>query len=239
MMLHNREYTKVSAPAPPPVDLNDKTTPARAALLAGGMVVGAVLFGLGVALTRLGDVGPGELRDVGGWAWLLMGAAIAVAGGVVFGLSLVALVTLVWYELESRRTWQAQVLWERRQHLGLVTQETYRSTDLVVSDPRHVLAAAVALYWQARYRQQDRPWSVRELRRLEVFTDRSATLIGTCSEHQARQLADVLTRAGIIAGRGPRSAGELAVTDADELLERLMPVLARLPAVAAPVPPAE
>jgi hypothetical protein len=226
---HNREYTRVVAPAALPFDLNDRTGPVRAGLLAGGMVAGAIVAGLGLALCRLGL----EPRDLGAWAWLLAGGGVAIAGGAVFILSFVALAALVWYELDSRRTWTKQALWERQQLRGAVTQETIRESDLRMEDPRHVLAAALALYWQARYSDRAAPWSVRELRRLEVSTSRRATLIGTCNETQARQLGELLARAGIIAGRRERSAGYLAVADADELLERLMPQLGRLPALVA------
>jgi uncharacterized membrane protein len=224
---HNREYTRVIAPAALPYDLDQQTTPVRAGLLAGGMVAGAVVCGAGLALTRLGA----ELRDVGAWAWVLMGGGLALAGLVVFVLALVALVALVWYELESRRRWTQQAIWERQQSRGLMVQETFRESDLRVDDPRHVLAAAVALYWQARYADQQTPWSVRELRRLELSTARRSTLIATCSEAQARQLGELLSRAGVLSGRRERVAGFLAVADADELLERLVPVLGRLPAL--------
>lgn len=228
-MLHKREREihRTITPAPLPYNIDDRATPARAGLMAAGMVAGSLLAGVGLAITRLGA----GAADVGAVAWLCAGGGLAVAGATLFLLALVALVALVWYELQARRVWTQQALWERRQLGGATVTETMRESDLQINDPRHILAAAVAIYWQARYAGQHTPWSVRELRRLEVSTTRRATLVATCGESQARALADMLTAAGIIRGRRERAAGELAVADADELLERLMPALGRLPGV--------
>lgn len=224
-MMHGRDITRVTTPAPPPVSLDDRIDPVRAALFVGGAVLGAALFGVGVAVCRLGLASSAEARDLGGWAWLFVGAAVALAGAAVWALAMWALWALVSYEIAARRIWQDQILHERRAAGGLVTEERVSEWALRVDDPRHLLLAAIGIYWQARYAGESTPWSVRSLRRLELVNRRGSTLLGTCTEDQARALGDQLVRAGILTGRGPRAAGDLAVSNADELLERIVPLL--------------
>lgn len=227
-MLSGTTKTTTTAPAPSPFSLDERVTPVRGGLFTGGMLLGVLLFGIGAAVARLGLSEPIEYRDMGGWIWLFIGLALVVAGGAVFVLALSSLWSLARYEVKARQLWTEQVLSERQQHGGVITQESETEWTLSASDPRDLLLVAIACYWQSKYRGQDAPWSVRSLRRLEISDGQGSTFIGEASEAQARQLAEVLSQARIISGRREKSAGRLAVADADELLELVVPMLRKV-----------
>jgi len=224
-MMQGTTRTTTTAPAPAPFNLDDRIDRGRAILWVIGMVVGVIIFSIGAGVAgALGLAEDPESRSLGGWVALVAGAALGLAGAAVFVLSLWSLWSLVSYEINARRTWQAQILEERRAAGGVVRVESESEWNLTASDPRDLLLVAIACYWQAQ-RGTPAPWSVRNMRRLEISTGSGSTLIGEASEDQARAFAQLLERAGIITGRRERSAGELAINTADELIERIMPLL--------------
>lgn len=227
-MLSGRSQTTLTAPAAPPVNLEPHLDWRAALLHLGGAAICALL-GFGAAqLARAALDTPFGEPDGARWLTALFAGAFAFGGAFAAYRLLRSFLS----EIESvrlrRQDWHNAALDTWYANAGQVVEETQTEWALRSDDPRHVLLFAMVCYWQATRRRQAAPWSIQQARRFELHDDRGATLIGETSEDQARLFGDLLARAGIIVGRGERKAGQLAVATADELLDRIVPLLRRI-----------
>jgi hypothetical protein len=206
-------------PASTPVDLNQRLDMSRAALSIAGIVVGTVLFAAGAGLFSAGASSDPGYRSAGQWIAFIAGGGLALAGIGIFVLSFVYLKGIVSYEIKARWIWTHQHLQERQQQGGVVIEEERTEWSLRVENEDDFLLIAIYVYLQAQAGKRQ-PWSNDNLAG-ELFLDsgNKARLIGVLSEHEARKAGAELARRGIVHGRAQKSAGALAVSNADELLE--------------------
>lgn len=219
--LQGQSERTVTQVAPSPVDLNQRLDIPRAGMSVAGVVIGALLFAAGAGLYSLGAGRPVEYRGAGGWIATITGGGLSIAGAGVFVLAFWYLAGIVRYELKARWIWTEQQLKERNEQGGLIIEEERTSWALHVDNPDDMILIAIYIYMQARAGRRW-PWSVDSLKGdLYLDNGNKARLLGTLSEHEARKVGQELVRMGVVRGRSERSAGVLAVDNADQLLERV------------------
>lgn len=226
MDMNGRTTTRTTVPAIGPMDMNSgRPQWAELAPLFGLLLVAVLPMGVGGALI----IAVWPQFEWTPWNALgaFVGGAVVFASGSFFWTlrgAVVRSISSYYQRLDDYHTANLEALSIQ----PVVELEEVSEWSLRSDDPRHLLLFAIGIYWQTTRRNQAAPWSVTNAKRVELHSDRGTTLLGETTEQQARQLADLLSRAGVITGRSERKAGQLAVADADELLERVIPLLRRV-----------
>lgn len=225
-----RSTTTVSAPAQSPVDLNTAGKPDWREL--------GPLFGL-ILLAVLPTAGGGAMvvanlprADMGAWQalWLALGATLAFVGGsFVWTLRGTVLSGVKGYYRRVNE-WHDAVLDKYIEGDGMVTAQQVNEWVYSSNDMRSIGAF---FFWLLV--TQPRSLSIEYLTRGPLMLDighRSIKMLDMTQDGAADAL-NLLAAAGLIAGRGPRKAGSIVLSDTPTLARRLASEAAKNPALVA------
>lgn len=209
----------------------------RALALRGGLVLGARLLAVLIAIGAVSCLGPlGPLAREASFAWI--DASRWLLAAVLLGWTALRLYLFAGViDAETRNAaanvsayiqeWQDATLAAYTGARGLVETRSYTETDLRVSNPAQFIAAAVAVFLAARRGQK--AWTVERLREGLYLNDSGgATFLGRFTEDEALAFAQALASARVIEGRRPKVAGQLADVTAEQYLERIVPLARKL-----------
>lgn len=219
-MIRSTEHTTITQPTALPVRLDTTLDARRMALYVGGMLGGALVFGVGGWLASFGLAEDMAYRSAGGWLWLIVGVALAFAGCVTFGVSFGLLRHLSAFEREARAAYLALDLETRRAGRGDMQTTSVKTWEYgPVLEPAKVFLAAA---WLLTY-GPSRPSAIALAGDALTWKigNQDRQLLRFSSEESAGRFLDLCADAGLIAGRGPRRGGELVPVDMETALDRV------------------
>ena len=218
-MIHRNETT-ISSPTALPIRLDAALNNRRVLWDYSGMTGGALVATLGGGAAALGIGEDVAYRSAGGWLWLLLGVLLCAAGVVTF---VTALQRYRWYHAFERRLleeYAALDMEQRRAGYAQTVMTTVKTYEFgPVLEPAKVFLAAT---WLLLYGPR-RPSAIQlsESSLMWRIGQAERELLRFSSEESAGRFLDLCAGAGLIAGRGPRRAGELVPADLETALERL------------------
>lgn len=231
-MLSGRTTTTVSMPAAGPMDLNEAGRPQWRELLP--------LFGtalLGIVVAALGGVVfipslPGKYEEWGGWNVLgaCTGLALMYGGGSWFWSLRAALVGSVTGYQRRVEDWHNAMLDKYLDGDGQIVAQQISEWAYNPLDLRSLLVAYAAILASEPSRLtvdqlcQHGLWIRIEHRDMKVLT---------FTQDSAAEFLNMLADAKIIAGRGPRQAGQLLLDQPHDQVQRLIKLAGRNPAIMA------
>lgn len=226
-MYSGRTTTTIQAPATTPMDLNSGKPDWRELAPLMGLVFLLVLPTLmGGALIVANW--PNEQR-ASGWSALWLGGGIVLV--VVFGSFIWMLRTAITYEITSyqrrKDDWHYAAITKYEQSDGMVTAQQVSEWSYSENDMRHVALAALWLIVA-----QPKSLSIEKLTRgpMLLNVDHRSFKLMDMTQDGAAGFLNMLARAGIVQGRGPRSAGTINIIDPRSAALKLLKEAARNPA---------
>lgn len=149
---------------------------------------------------------PSSVSELAGLRFVLFLFGLAVLV-VAFGFAVLVcwLMIAEWLDHRARRDrWDAASLKAYVAREGLEVEQTVSVTDFTVSRPMHVLTAALMVH-RSVVAGEEFPYSTR---RLEGPAFLDGVRVGDVPKSTAEELPRVFAKLGLLAGRGPRQAGE-------------------------------
>jgi hypothetical protein len=224
-----RTTTTISAPSSAPMDLNSGKPDWRDLGPLMGLVFILVLPTLmGGALI----VGNWPHEGSSGWSALWLGGGIVLV--VVFGSFIWMLRGAISYEITSYQSrkddWHYVTLEKYQAGDGLITAHQVSEWVYTESDMRHVALAALWLIIA-----QPKSLSIERLTKGPMLINvghRSYKMMDM-SQDGAANFLNLLARAGVINGRGPRAAGTIAIVDPRTAALKVLAEASRNPAMLA------
>lgn len=210
-MLSGRTTTTVTAPAAAPVDYNaTRPTFGELAPLFGLALLALLPIAVGGALLNWSF--PRADRDLGGWQvlGLLLGGLLVFAGGSFFRALSSTVPAAVRSYYARINDWHYAQLEKYEQGDGQITAVQVSEWEYSSVDPRKVAFALLAVYLS-----QPRSLSIEALTRHGLWLrvgQKSFPLI-KFTQDGAGAFLNLLAASGGIAGRGPRTAGEITIGD--------------------------
>ncbi len=225
-MLSGRTTTTVQAPAASPIDLNSAGKPdwRELAPLFGLIMLSLIPTGIGGAMV----VANWPHEGMSGWAalWLGLGAALMFGGGSFFWTLRSAVLSGIKNYYARVQDWHYAVLDKYELGDGMVTAQQVSEWVYTETDMRHV---AIAVLWLII--QQPKSLSIEKLTKGPIMLNvghRSFKMMDMSQDGAALYL-NLLARAGIINGRGPRAAGTIAILDPRSAALKILAEAARNP----------
>jgi len=226
-MYAGRTTTTVTAPANTPMDLNAGKPDWRELAPLMGLVFILVLPTLmGGALIVANW--PSEQR-ASGWSALWLGGGIVLV--VVFGSFIWMLRRAISYEIISyqrrKDDWHDVALRKYELSDGMITAQQISEWSYSENDMRHVALTALWLIVA-----QPKSLSIEKLTRgpLLLNVDHRSFKLMDMTQDGAAGFLNMLARAGIVQGRGPRSAGTINIIDPRSAALKLLKEAAKNPA---------
>jgi hypothetical protein len=218
-MIHRNETT-ISSPTAMPIRLDAALNNRRALWDYAGMTGGALVATLGGGAASLGLAEDVAYRTSGAWLWLLLGALLFAAGVVTF---VSALSRYRWYHAFERRILESYAELDMEQRRGgqaqtvMTNVKTYEYGPVIEPAKVFLTAAWLLLYGPSRpsaiqLAGQSLTWRIGSSER---------ELLRFSSEESANRFLALCADAGLIAGRGPRRAGEIVPADIETAMERV------------------
>jgi len=230
-MYSGRTTTTISAPSSSPVDLNEAGRPNWREL--------APMIGLTLAL--LLPAGGGGAMIVANWPrydgvtgwqalWLGIGAALAIGSGLFFKTLSHEMMRAIRAYNDRVEMWNDAVLNKYIEGDGLITAHQISEWSYTEADMRHV---ALAVLWVIL--AQPKSLSIEKLTKGPILlnVDHRAYKLMDMTYDGATNFLNLLTRAGIINGRGPRTAGTIAIMEPRQAALKILTEAARNPATLA------
>lgn len=227
-MLSGRTTTTVQAPANAPVDLNTAGKPdwRELAPLFGLIMLSLLPAGAGGAMV----VANWPREGMSGWAtlWLGMGAALLFGGGSFFWTLRGSVLSGVRGYYARVNDWHNAVLDKYIEGDGMVTAQQISEWSYSDVDMRHVALAALWLIIA-----QPKSLSIEKLTKGPILlsVDHRAFKLMDMTQDGAASFLNMLARAGIIQGRGPRTAGSINILDPRTAALKLLKEASRNPAM--------
>lgn len=227
-MLSGRTTTTVQAPAAAPIDLNSAGKPdwRELAPLFGLIMLSLLPAGAGGALV----VANWPHEGMSGWStlWLGMGGAFLFGGGSFFWTLRGSVLSGVRGYYARVSDWHDAVLDKYIQGDGMVTAQQISEWVYTENDMRHV---ALAVLWLVL--QQPKSLSIERLTKGPMLLNvgHRAFKMMDMSQDGAANFLNLLARSGVIVGRGPRTAGAIAIMDSRTAALKVLAEAARNPAV--------
>lgn len=226
-MYSGRTTTTISAPATAPMDLNSGKPDWRDLGPLMGLVFILVLPTLmGGALI----VGNWPHEGSSGWSALWLGGGIVLV--VVFGSFIWMLRGAISYEITSyqrrKDDWHYATLEKYQAGDGQITAHQMSEWSYTEQDMRHV---ALAILWLIL--AQPKSLSIEKLTKgpMMLNVDHRAFKLMDMTYDSATSFLNLLTRAGVISGRGPRTAGTIAILDSRQAAMKILAEASRNPAM--------
>lgn len=215
--MYGRTTTTVSAPASAPMDLNSGKPDWRELAPLMGLVFILVLpTMLGGAMV----VANWPREEMSGWRALWLGGGVVLV--CVFGSFILMLRGAISREIISyqrrKDDWHYATLEKYEAGDGMITAQQVSEWRYNPADMRMVGAL---FFWLLV--EQPRSPTIESLTRgpLLLNLGHRSVKIMDMTQDDAADALNLLAAAGLIAGRGPRKAGTLALTDAPQLAKRL------------------
>lgn len=217
-MIH-REHTTITTPAGAPVNVQARLTPQRL-LMAAGMALGGVIFGSIGGAMMAAQPAPEMRTDNYQHVWSFFGGGLALFGAVSMLLATVMVVLDIAREYRQQARWDALLLKERQAGNNQTQQTNVKTWEYGPAlEPAKVFVAAA---WLLLY-------GPRQPSAIKLSGDalmwriggQERQLLRFSSEESAGAFLDLCADAGLIAGRGPRRAGELVPADIETAMERV------------------
>lgn len=229
-MLSGRTTTTVTAPAGAPIDLNSAGKPDWRELgpLFGLILVAVLPTAAGGAMV----VANWPHEGITGWQalWLALGSVLAFVGGsFVWTLRGTVLHGVKSYYARVD-DWHNATLEKYMESTGEVVAHQVSEWTYTESDMRHVMLTALWLIVA-----QPKSLSIERLTKgpLQLTLGHRAYKLMDMSQDGAAAWLNLLARAGIINGRGPRAAGTIAIMDPRQAAIKILTEAARNPATVA------
>lgn len=226
-MFSGRTTTTVSSPASVPIDLNSGKPEWRDIAPMLGIVLVCVLpmlLGGGMVVANWPDA-----EHAGGWAALWLGGGIvilAVFGRLVWILQGAIVREITDYQ-RRKAEWHDAALDKYLASDGQTTAHQISEWTYSEVDMRSV---ALAVLWLIL--EQPRSLSIERLTKgpMQLTVGHRAFKLMDMSQDGAGAYLNLLARAGIINGRGPRTAGTIAIMDPRQAALKVLAEAARNPA---------
>lgn len=228
-MYSGRTTTTVSAPSGAPIDLNTAGKPDWREL--GPMI--------GLTLILLLPAGAGGALIVANWPryagmtgwqalWLGLGAALAIGSGLFFKTLSHELMRAVRSYNDRVEMWNDAVLDKYIEGDGMVTAHQISEWSYTENDMRHV---ALAVLWLLL--AQPKSLSIEKLTKGPILMNvgHRAFKMLDMTYDGATNFLNLLDRAGIVEGRGPRTAGTIAILDPRTAALKILAEASRNPAM--------
>lgn len=217
-MYAGRTTTTVQAPAGAPVDLNSAGKPDWREL---GPLFGLIL--IAVLPTAAGGamvVANWPSAEMGGWRalWLALGATLAFVGGSFVWTLRGAVLRGIKSYYQRVEDWHYATLDKFEQGDGMITAQQVSEWRYNPADMRMIGAA---FFWLLV--EQPRSLSIESLTRAPLMLRAGHRLVKIMdmSQDDAADFLNLCAAAGLIAGRGPRKAGSIVLSDTPTLAKRL------------------
>lgn len=228
-MYSGRTTTTVQAPSSAPVDLNSAGRPDWRELgpLFGLILVAVIPTGIGGALAVANWPRYGGMT---GWQalWLSMGGVLAFVGGSFILTLRGAVLTGVKNYYARVQDWHYATLTKYEEGDGLITAQQISEWTYAENDMRHV---ALAVLWLVL--AQPKSLSIEKLTKgpMLMNVDHRAFKLMDMTYDGATGFLNLLTRAGVINGRGPRTAGTINIMDSRTAALKILAEASRNPAM--------
>jgi hypothetical protein len=205
-VLNQREYTHITRPVSPPIDLDAGRLDVVRAALAGFFVLAALL---------LASLGGWLLARM--WAYSLLGVVVGfvlAVVGLLFGSVVLWVSVREWLDHRERvADWHAVAL-DNYADAGGEVVEHVSEWSFTASNPAHVLLMALWVQ-RAIADGRDTPWSNRSLAGPMFISNRR---VGDLTRPAAEEMGRQFARLGLIAGRSERYAGDWVPTSEAEVI---------------------
>jgi hypothetical protein len=227
-MLSGRTTTTVQAPAAAPIDLNSAGKPdwRELAPLFGLIMLSLLPAGAGGAMV----VANWPREGMSGWQtlWLGMGGAFMFGGGSFFWTLRASVLSGVKGYYARVNDWHNAVLDKYIEGDGMVTAQQISEWVYTENDMRHV---ALAVLWLILH--QPKSLSIERLTKgpMLLSVGHRAFKMMDMSQDGAANFLNLLARAGVINGRGPRTAGTIAIMDPRTAALKVLAEASRNPAM--------
>lgn len=229
-MLSGRTTTTVSAPATTPMDLDSGKPDWRELAPLMGLVFVLVLptlLGGAMVVANWPEEGRAS-----GWRALWLGGGIvllAVFGSFIWMMRGAISREIISYQ-QRKDDWHYAALDKYQQSDGLVTAHQVSEWVYTEADMRHVMLTALWLIIE-----QPKSLSIERLTKgpLQLSLGHRAYKLMDMSQDGAAAWLNLLARAGIINGRGPRTAGTIAIMEPRQAALKILTEAARNPATLA------